>query len=216
MTIAYLNLRIGLLYLHQTSFEAAGDALFRGELDPRILISLWDEWRDVVRHASITSSSPSLSQSDQKRGGKKKGDELPTQVEVEIFSGLEPQLCELRKTTIGEIGTIATSSLLQIYLTTILLMPLTIRIVITLHYIVPHCVIIASCPITLNRPQSVKILNKSKLTNSRVLPSQELFAASQTVNCSFIHRARTPHHSGMERTRNAEEILEKMEGTARI
>lgn len=86
------------MHLHQTSFEAAGDALFRGELDPRILISLWEEWRDIVKRASAVPLSE-----------RTKGIEMDAQVEVEIYSGLEPQLRELRETTIGDIGAVISS-----------------------------------------------------------------------------------------------------------
>ncbi|KIM28040.1 hypothetical protein M408DRAFT_329694 [Serendipita vermifera MAFF 305830] len=77
----YLNLRIGIAFLFQTAFEDAGDALFRGDLDPRWLMGLWEEWRVVVQNSS-KSSSP---------------------VMVDIYSGLQPTFEGLKDTTIKQI-----------------------------------------------------------------------------------------------------------------
>jgi vacuolar protein sorting-associated protein 3 len=77
----YLNLRIGLRYLNQTAFEDAGDALFRGDMDPRWLMGLWEEWRGVASRAA--------------------GGALTT---MNTFSGLEPHLVSLRGKTINQIG----------------------------------------------------------------------------------------------------------------
>lgn len=78
----YLNLRIGIAYLLQTAFEDAGDALFRGELDPRWLMCLWEEWAAIVSNSSSSTSS----------------------VMVDVYSGLQPALEELKNTTIKKIG----------------------------------------------------------------------------------------------------------------
>ncbi|KAG8831603.1 hypothetical protein FRC17_002878 [Serendipita sp. 399] len=83
----YLNLRIGIEYLHQTAFEDAGDALFRGGLDPRMLIGLWDSWRELARRLSYSQSAST---------------EEP--INIEVFSGLEKQLHIMKGLTIETIG----------------------------------------------------------------------------------------------------------------
>jgi len=86
----YLNLRIGIAYLFQTAFEDAGDALFRGELDPRWLMGLWEEWAAVVRNSA------------KGRDGSAKDDDEP--VMVDVYSGLLADLEKLKGTTIKQIG----------------------------------------------------------------------------------------------------------------
>ncbi|KAG8857111.1 hypothetical protein FRB91_011798 [Serendipita sp. 411] len=84
----YLNTRIGVEYLHQTAFEDAGDALFRGGLDPRLLIGLWDDWRELARRLSYAY-----------------GTNPDEPIRVEVFSGLEKQMVTLMGLTIETIVT---------------------------------------------------------------------------------------------------------------
>jgi hypothetical protein len=94
----YLNLRIGIAYLFQTAFEDAGDALFRGELDPRWLMGLWEEWATVVRK----SASGRNGSAKDKNGSVGDGDDAP--VMVDVYSGLLSDLEKLKGTTIKQIG----------------------------------------------------------------------------------------------------------------
>lgn len=84
----YLNQRIGICYLHQTAFEAAGNAFFRGDMDPRWLIGLWTEWRELATRLSFGAAG-----------------DTSEPIHIEIFSGLEKELTTLKGLTIQQIVT---------------------------------------------------------------------------------------------------------------
>jgi vacuolar protein sorting-associated protein 3 len=73
----YIHRRIGLTHLRETSFEEAGDSLFRGDTDPRLLIRLFPEFHRPRLTDDFT---------------------------LDAFAGLELQVRALLNTTISEIG----------------------------------------------------------------------------------------------------------------
>jgi hypothetical protein len=86
--------------LFQTAFEDAGDALFRGELDPRWLMGLWDEWASVVRNSAKGKDGSSKDKSGSVGGG----DDDDAPVMVDVYAGLLADLEKLKGTTIKQIG----------------------------------------------------------------------------------------------------------------
>ena len=46
--LRYIHQRIGLTYLRETAFEEAGDSLFRGSTDPRLLIRLFPGFHQLT------------------------------------------------------------------------------------------------------------------------------------------------------------------------